>query len=120
MSQRLLKPDNVKAVPYAFSQQNGYPLNANEIFGNIDDAQEFAKGAGSYEGQKITVVSENSPYTVTHYSIENNTLVEFGKGGSSDLIKYGTGKEKAEDVTETANSVKIWTDTSGNLHIDIA
>lgn len=56
-----------------------------------------------------------------YYKYNGTTWIEedFG-GGSSDLIKYGTEKEKAEDVTETASSVKIWTDTSGNLHIDIA
>lgn len=67
----------------SFARANGQPLDASEVYYSLAVAQEYAKGAQAYVGQKIVVI-ENG--IVTHYGIADTegTLKELGSKPVAD------------------------------------
>ena len=105
---------------------NGQPLTRNEIFYSLTLAEEYAKTAEAYVGQKIAVIENN---IVTHYSIIDidGNLEELGKkiigdnasielnGETLSLYNYGKAfykyvpevKDAEGNITTAASYEKV-------------
>ena len=75
----------------SFARANGQPLDASEVYYSLSAAQEYARGAQAYVGQKIVVV-ENG--VVTHYSISD------AAGNLKELGSKPVGDESSITVAE--------------------
>ena len=79
----------------SFARANGQPLDASEVYYSLQAAEDYAKTAQAYIGQKIVVI-ENG--VVTHYSVEDaeGTLKEVGStplGTTGQIVVDPTTKK---------------------------
>lgn len=97
----------------SFARANGQPLDASEVYYSLAAAQEYAKGAQAYVGQKIVVI-ENG--IVTHYGIADTegTLKELGAKPVADGTTVSIGNDGkitlaniAEKTEGTYNAVLV-------------
>ena len=97
----------------SFARANGQPLDASEVYYSLAAAQEYAKGAQAYVGQKIVVI-ENG--IVTHYGIADieGTLKELGAKPVADGTTVSIGNDGkitlaniAEKAEGTYNAVLV-------------
>lgn len=94
----------------SFARSNGQPLDASEVYYSLEAAQNYAKTAVAYVGQKIVVIEDN---VVTQYYIADaaGTLEELGKtyvgDGETITVENGVISFIGEIPTPTGDSKTI-------------